>query len=282
LTASTARSAQAESAVPGTPAEVSLNAHRQPTRIRSVTRAIKVLQLIAEHGEGVTASFVRDALGLSAPTMHHLLQTLVDEEVLVKDSNRRYSLGPAVGALADSFLRRVRPPEYLLEPVRDLARVTGETAYVSGWRADEIVVLASFEGSNAVRVSGLHSGSQGCGHARASGKILLAYAAADVRAQYLNSRALVRLTPNTITNHEALEKELDCVRLQGFAEDREEFRVGVSCLSVPVRGRLGIIGAFTVSAPSRRYDEMRDQYLLQMREAVRKAVAGANEPKAPQ
>jgi IclR family acetate operon transcriptional repressor len=55
-------------------------------------------------------------------TTYHLLNTLVSEGLLAKDSGRRYHLGPQIGVLADAFRRRLVPPEYLLVPLRELAQ----------------------------------------------------------------------------------------------------------------------------------------------------------------
>ena len=63
-------------------------------------------------------------------------------------------MGPEVGALAEAFMRQTHLPESLMTALRDLAEHTGETAYVSGWMHDDVMVLATVEGSQAV-------GSQG-------------------------------------------------------------------------------------------------------------------------
>ena len=46
----------------------------------------------------------------------------------------------------------------------------------SAWRGEEIRVLASLESGAAVRVAGVERGPYRCPHARATGKLLLAFA----------------------------------------------------------------------------------------------------------
>src|SRR5262245_13077785 len=120
------------------------------TRIRSVKRTIDVLSYVAR-AEGCTATQVALELGVPAPTAHHLLATLVDEGALVK-YERRYHLGPRIGILAEAFLQENRAPVHLLARLERFVEETGETAYVSGWRRGEIVVLASLEGTMSVKV----------------------------------------------------------------------------------------------------------------------------------
>jgi DNA-binding IclR family transcriptional regulator len=45
--------------------------------------------------------------------------------------------------------------------LRHLADVTAETAHLCAWRHGEVVALASFEGSQAVRVSSVHTAAVG-------------------------------------------------------------------------------------------------------------------------
>lgn len=238
-----------------------MNSKRQPTRIRSVSKAIQILIHVAEHPEGVSGRAIAEALGMPTATAHHLLETLVDEGMLAKDSHRAYSLGSRVGALADAFQRRTAPPEFLMAPLRRLGDETGETAYLSGWQGDEAVVLATVEGRHAVRVTSLHSGYAGHNHARASGKTLLAFARAGVLEHYLGRHELEALTPHTITDLAALHAELERTRARGYAVDEEEFTAGVSCVAAPVLDGGIAIAAYTVAAPTARFEERRDELI---------------------
>jgi len=125
--------------------------------------------------------------------------------------------------LADAFMRETHLPEPLMAALRALAERTGETAYVSGWMHDDVMVLATVEGSQAVRVARLHRGSQGEAHARASGKLLLAYAEPDVVQRYLERHPLKAMTEHTITNRDDLLAELSAIRRRGYAVDKEEY-----------------------------------------------------------
>ena len=120
------------------------------TPIRSVEKALAVLRYVSEAPDGARGSDVAAACNLPAATAHHLLDTLRTSGFLSKDSHRRYRMGPEVGALAEAFMRQTHLPESLMTALRDLAEHTGETAYVSGWMHDDVMVLATVEGSQAV------------------------------------------------------------------------------------------------------------------------------------
>lgn len=233
---------------------------RAPTRIQAVVRAVQLVRLIAARG-GRTAAEIAEAAGLSRPTCYHLLNTLVDEGVLAKDRRRRYFLGPTVGALSDAFARHLAPPEHLLAEVHRLAETTGETAHLSGWRNGEVVVLASIEGSHAIRVAGLHRGFSSFAHARSAGKLLLALAAQEACEAYLLTHELQPETRHTIVQRDRLLTEFAVIRERGYALDEEEFREGVACVSAAVVENGVPHSALTLSAPVDRFRRRRADFI---------------------
>lgn len=231
--------------------------HRDTVRprgpVRSVDKAARILLLFGGE-EVLTARDVAARLSMPVPTAYNLLETLVVTRLLRKTAARAYELGPAVGVLSDALQRRLAPPAFLLDPLHELAAATRETAYLSRWQDDDAVILATVEGVQELRVSGLHSGTRGEAHARASGKLFLAYAGPDVRERYLARNPLTALTETTITDRRELDAELERIRAAGISLDREEFADGVSCVSAPVLEHGVVIATYTVAAPTARFD----------------------------
>jgi IclR family acetate operon transcriptional repressor len=229
------------------------------TTIQSVARASRILLLAATRPGGVTAKVAADHLELTLPTAYHLLATLVSEGLLAKDSRRHYVLGPKAGVIADAVVRDNAPPEYYAELLRELATDTEETAYLSTWRGGDIQIVAVVEGEHAVRVTGLSTGTGGFPHARASGKLLLAYARPELRERALGAGRLQKRTPNTITSRARLQEELAAIREEGYATDHEEYSLGVTCVSAPVIEDDVVLAAFTISVPTERFKRREDE-----------------------
>ena len=198
------------------------------------------------------------------PTTYHLLKTLVDLGALVKLEREGYRLGPAIGALSDSYLEQGEPLRILEPAVRDLAKITGETTYMTAWRSGKIEVVVTVSSSRPVRVAPLGHVSQSYAHARASGKVMLAFARPSLREEYLYNNPLEKITPLTIDNSEILEGELKEIVKRGYATDLEEYAPDVSCLSVPVLASGHLIAALTVSAPTIRFNTEFDTLLSQI------------------
>lgn len=251
-----------------------------PTRIQSVSRAARLLVLAAKQRGGTTAAQGAAELRLSVPTTHHLLNTLVDEGLLARDAQRRYVVGPRVAVLADAFVRDGDVPEYLMAPLRRLATETKETAYLSAWRGHEIHALASIEGENAVRVVEAERGPYRFAHARATGKLLLAFGRSEQVAAVLGAGPLEALTPRTIVDPVALDAELARIRRRGFADDREEFAEGVCCLSAPLMVDGVLVAAFTVSSPLHRFARDRSALLAAVRAAAKSAARRSHDSEA--
>jgi IclR family transcriptional regulator, acetate operon repressor len=243
-----------------------------PTRIRSVRRAATLLEHVALSRGGCTATAAAGALDIPVPTAYHLLNTLVDAGLLAKDERRRYQLGARVGLLAEAFLAQVSAPAYLVDRLRELADRTGETAYLSAWRGSDAVLLQIVEGRRAVRVSGLHLGYSGIAHARASGKVLLAYGRPGTLEEYLATHRISARTSKTVSGAEALRAEIEQARRMGYAVDEEEFAEGVACIAAPVADGTMAIG---ISVPVERYRSLRQ-------ELIDVVVAVAGSAAAPQ
>jgi len=224
---------------------------RIPTRIRSVSRAAAVLEEVARRGGGgMRAGEIAAMLNVPLPTAYHLVNTLADERLLTKTEDRRYQLGPKVGLLAEAFAAQLVAPELLLSRLRTLSERTGETAYLSAWRSGDAILLSIIDGHKAVRVAGLHEGYSGLAHARASGKVLLAYGRPGTLEAYLRRHSMETRTKRTVTDAKALEEEIARTRAAGYAVDEEEFAEGVACVAAPVADGTMAMG---ISAPVERF-----------------------------
>lgn len=218
-----------------------------------MARASQLLLWVADQPHGATTKEIALSQELALPTTYHLVNTLADHGLLTKDVHGRYVLGRSAAILAQAYLRGKSVPEALLAALRELAQRTEETAYLADWGEQDIRVLASVEGSQLVRVAEVASGPYEHGHARANGKLLLAYAWPEVREAYLRRHPPVELTKTTITDRDALEREFQRIRKRGYAHDQEEYAVGVCCIAAPVLHNGRIVAALGLSVPTERF-----------------------------
>lgn len=96
-------------------------------------------------------------------------------------------------------------------------------------------------------------------HVTASGKNLLSRRTDFQLNEYIKNIGLTQFTPHTITDAEALRKEIVTVRQQDYALDNEECELGLKCISSPLRDYTGqVIASISVFGT---IDDMDDDFL---------------------
>jgi DNA-binding IclR family transcriptional regulator len=239
-------------------------------RVQSVARAAFIVFEIAQSPDGLTPREVSERVQIHLQTTYHLLHTLTSTGLLAR-RNDRYILGLRCAAIGEAFKRQLAPPEYLGPAVREIAARTGEAAQAVGWDDAEIVAVSFARGRFPVQAAEVPYGSTDYGHARATGKLLLAYATPELREAYLSRNPLRKRTDNTITDRRRFDQELEEIRARGYAVDNEEFSEGLCCLAVPLGSGLTHF-AFGVSAPADRLRANFEDYLEGMQEIARSVL----------
>jgi DNA-binding IclR family transcriptional regulator len=222
--------------------------------IRSVDRAIAILDLLARDGWRAGAEVARE-LGVHRSTALRLLGTLERHGLVERDPHTaKYRLGRRLPQLA-SVVTGEFDLRYLARPVCErLAGTLGETVTLDVLDLDEIVPIEQASGSTSV-VSVNWLGRRTPIHCTASGKVILASAPIAVRQRVL-ARPLERRTPNTIVDRAELEEQLAAALKAGFARTYQELEVGLDAIAAPVRSAVGaVVAAIDVSGQAHRLRE---------------------------
>jgi IclR family transcriptional regulator, acetate operon repressor len=219
--------------------------------VRSVDRAVAILDLLAEAGSRTGAELARE-LRVHRSTALRLLGTLERHALVERDSRTaRYRLGRRLPQLA-SVVTGEFDLRYLARPICErLAAETGETATFELLVEDDIVPIEQATASTSV-VSVNWLGRRYLVHCTASGKAFLAFGPDAVRERLLG-RPLQAVTPKTVTDRAKLEAQLEEARRHGIARTHEELELGLDAMAAPVFGPEGdMVAALDVSGPSHR------------------------------
>jgi DNA-binding IclR family transcriptional regulator len=101
-------------------------------------------------------------------------------------------------------------------------------------------------------------------HCTALGKVLLAFQNPEEQARIIKRIELRPFTARTITSKEGLKKELQWVRLKGYALDRRESEDEVECIAAPIRDHLGnAVAAISISGPQRKINTPQEKIFVQ-------------------
>lgn len=208
---------------------------RPRDQVRSVSRALRVLEVVSASPAPLTVKAVARRVGLNVSTTYHLVRTLAFEGYLVRAPDGRYLPGPEVARrFHDVRLALGRPPK-AATVLSSLAATTGHSAYLSRLVEGRVLVIEVAEGPASPYLEDLEVGLDASGHASALGKALLAALPHDQRRSYLREQGLPRFTSRTPTDLAALEHELSLLSPGSVVTEHGQFRNGVSCAATLVR-----------------------------------------------
>jgi IclR family KDG regulon transcriptional repressor len=220
----------------------------------TLAKGLAAIEWMTRQQRDCRVTDLAQAFGMARSNAHRTLQTLVECGWAVQDpttsayrpSLRLFELGALVAEVADIGA--------LLRPhLAALAQATGETIHLATLDGAEIVYLDKFDSPLPVAAYS-RVGGRAPAYCVASGKALLAAARLDVAALRQRLGRLAAHTPNSIVDFDALDAELARTRARGYAENREEWRLGVCGLGAPVFNARGeAVAALGMSVPSIRF-----------------------------
>ncbi len=223
-------------------------------RVKSVARALSLLELLAEHKDGITLTACSDRLGLHPSTAHRILNTMAEFGYVHQDGEKAYHLGLGALRLCDAAEEHLHLRSVSMSSLESLAQQTGELANLVVPRGNEVVYVAQARGDRGQAV-GMFTriGAHAPLHSTAVGKCILAHLNKEDLDRYIQETELTPYTKHTITEPDRLHEELTSVREQGYAIDNREYDVGVRCVSSPIRDKKGkVVAAIGVSGSTGR------------------------------
>ncbi|TCK26325.1 IclR family transcriptional regulator [Pseudonocardia endophytica] len=228
-------------------------ARTDPNTVQSVLRAAALLDCFADGPDEKGLSELARATGLSVSTAHRLLRTLAQAGLLWHDgSTERYLPGPGLLRLSRALLDRddLASVRELLAAVALQVRLSVRVVVRRGDEVETVLVV-DVDGTSPDAGPGERSPV----HSTAAGKALLAYASESVRETVEALGTLRALTPETVTDPDALADELERVRTRAYAvADREE-RPDLRAVAVPVRSADGdVVAALEAVGTPERFD----------------------------
>jgi IclR family acetate operon transcriptional repressor len=204
-------------------------------RLRSVSKALAVLNALAAIPNGQTAKGLAAATGLSLPTVYHLLNTLAAAGYASRDPEcKLFTLGSRIPQLHQAFLARARPRPSTLPFLHALHQTTGQMAFLLRLFGDDAVVIALAVGAEPSEWGAGYVGYALPAHLTAAGRVLLAWAGPGRVQTYLAGRYGHSAGPFPPAEADRLEADLTRIRTAGFAADRGDSNPDIWCLAAPI------------------------------------------------
>ncbi|WP_370328062.1 IclR family transcriptional regulator [Euzebya sp.] len=201
--------------------------------IQSVSRALRILEVVGQHPEGVAPKVIAHRAGLKLSTTYHLLRTLAYEDYLARTAEGDYALGLSIADRFADLRTALDAPAPVARVLRHLAEGIGHSVYLARFVEGRVAITSAVEGPGSPHLEDLIPGFDEAAHATALGKALLSRLPRAARDAYLVAQGLPRFTRGTVIDLDELSHEL-ALPVDGVFVEEGQFSGDVSCAAALV------------------------------------------------
>ena len=181
-------------------------------RVHSIEKAIRLLDCFWEADSPLSLHELEQRTGWAKSTIHGLLATMLDSAVVEQNpTDGKYRLGYHLFELGSAVRQ-------------------GWSVRLSG---DELILVACEAPQRGFHMTS-ETGTRLPVHASSQGKAILSAMPVYEAEALLRRRPLQVCTPHTVTAPEQLLAQLPAIRRGGYAEEHEEYRLGLKSVAAPI------------------------------------------------
>ncbi|MCB1395303.1 MAG: IclR family transcriptional regulator [Rhodobacter sp.] len=234
---------------------------------QTISRAVAILKVLAER-PGASFGQIAAQTGLPRSTVQRLIGVLNQEGLVTKAFGQP---GAYLGMELARLGARVRlDARALLRPfIEDLHARIGDNIDLTTLQGDRVFVVEQVASNEAIRVIS-YVGLEHPIHCTANGKAHLSMLPRE-RALELLRGPLKVCTPRTVTDPQAILRDIEASRATGVFVDDEEYSEGASAMAVPLPRFGDDDFALSIAMPAQRFARLRDEVaaaLLAVREKI--------------
>ncbi len=211
-------------------------------------RVIRVMEVVSTHKDGVTLSELVRLTKIPKGTLFPIVQTLQKSHFLhVVKGTQKYMLGIKIIEVGQRFFDHFDLLAEVKKEIHLIVESCSETCHLGVLDGSDIFYLHKEDSKKAIRMYS-SIGKRLPAYGTALGKAILSgHSEDDIRALF--PEGLIALTKNTITDFDKFLQQVEKVRLEGIAYEKEEANLEIQCIAVPLRKNGAIQAALSVSIP---------------------------------
>ncbi len=216
----------------------------------SIMKAITILNCFSYEKPRLRLKEISAIAEINQPTAYRLLNTL-KECNLIEQHDGNYSLGRGFLKYEGIVLNSMEIRRICLPYIEELSNNLKINVNLAVLDEQEVIYVARAE-TPYCTYGYFHIGMRRPIYCTALGKVLTCKSPEIVRDVF--KRTINRYTLNTIVDEDIFIKEIEKVRLQGYAVDLEEWNNGINCIAVPLYNGAGeIVAGISISGPTSMY-----------------------------
>jgi len=249
----------------------------------TVGKALTVLEQVAAIGRPVRMRELLEASEFPKPTLYRLLQTLAHQGMLSYDAElRTYALGIRLVHLAHTAWALASLAPIARPHVDALASSLHEAVHLAQIDNGQVIFIEKRQVSSQFATLA-QAGQVAPAYCTGVGKAILAFLSDEERALALRQQSFMQYTDATHKCAETLSIELETIRSEGVAFDREEHEAGIISIAAPILTPAHrVVGALSIATATNRYSlEGLNQFRPALLQCASKIGAEAQSWQAP-
>ena len=205
-------------------------------KVSSITRVLEIIEAVSYASKPLSPLELSQELDIPKPTIHRLIQNMLDEGFVTVDigggiipGKRVRNLGVELWQQRLFFNERQMILQKLVDELKETCGigVPYQMNMIYTNRANTTLPIQIY----------LPVGAKSPMWCTATGKLYLSQLPRTSRDKILQNLSLDKFTKNTITDIDALNAELDRIAETGIGIDNEEFISEMVAIAVPIRDR---------------------------------------------
>ena len=224
---------------------------------RTTERSVQILQIIAKSNEGLEMDEICERLSIPRTSCYDILVTLVHLGMLEVNTGvkRSYKIGLNAYRIGMSYMNNRNISEIIAPALKELSKELQKTCFFGVLESDKIVYISKFEPENPI-ITTATIGTKNPIYNTSLGKAILSSMSDEEIKDILSGIELKQATRFTITDREELIKNIELVRVRGFALDERELEEHMECVGVPIFDeKKECIGAISASSLYRKDED---------------------------
>ena len=219
----------------------------------TVGKALSVLDEVANFGRPVRFAELLARSTHPKASLYRFVQTLTNQGMLSHDPETgTYTLGLRLVKLAHSAWKQASLATVARPFVEALSLKVGENIHLAQMDAGQVIFVDKLKAADRFETMA-QTGVVAPAFCTGVGKAILANMTPERRDRALEQQAFLAYTPNTHTETGTLLEELEAIRAEGVAFDREEHEAGIISIAAPIVTQGGrTIGALSIAASTNR------------------------------
>lgn len=228
---------------------------------RATQRVIDILDSIASGTEqGLSLSELSTQLAAPKSSLFPIVHTLCQNNLIAfNEQTGKYTMGFKTYELGNTYLQEGSVNSAIIEIMQSISRQCRETCFFGELIEGNVYYLFKTDSPESLRMVSvgkkLPAYSCGIGKALLSDKTL-----EELTALY--PEKLTPLTEHTITDISVLYQQLQTIRTQDIAFEKEESTKYIQCIAIPIRKEGKVRAAMSVATPVFRYTPEKEAMII--------------------